>query len=260
MDNDFDNAAIDYDRAFTHSSIGKAQRRRVYDFLSRILKQRQPGKILEVNCGTGEDAIWLANQGFDLTATDISQAMIAMAKAKSDKPNPVFLQADINDLPAPFLGEKFDLIFSNFGGLNCLSEVRLELFFKNASELLTDNGQLVLVIMPKNTKWEQFYFLAKANFKQVFRRKKDSAIAHVDGKNVITYYYNPKQAAKMAGRYFDCKQFNPVGFFIPPSYLEPFFGKRPKLMSFLDKLENTVKNSSFLARHADHYFIHLAKR
>lgn len=260
MANDFDNAAIYYDAVFTHSSIGKAQRKRVYGFLSDILKQRQPNKILEVNCGTGEDAIWLAEQGFDLTATDISEAMIAVAKAKSGKHNPVFLQADINDLPQPFYGEKFDLIFSNFGGLNCLSEIRLELFFKNASELLTDKGQLVLVIMPKNTKWEQLYFLAKANFRQMFRRKKNSAIAHVDGKNVMTYYYNPKQAARMAQRYFECRQYKPVGFFIPPSYLEPFFGKRPKLISLLDRLENTVKNSSFLARHADHYFIHLAKR
>ena len=260
MGNDFDKAAENYDTAFTHSVIGKAQRRRVYEFLSEILKKHQPKKILEINCGTGEDALWLAKQGFEVTATDISETMVQVAKSKNNSQNPVFLQADINELHQHFDGQQFDLIFSNFGGLNCLSEIRLELFFKNASQLLSENGHLVLVIMPRNTKWEQFYFLAKADFKNIFRRKKHSAIAHVDGQNVITYYYNPKETVHLADSYFDMKTLGPVGFFIPPSYLEPFFSKRPRLTAVLDKMETAAKNWPSLARHSDHYCINFRKK
>jgi len=260
MTTDFDAAAAGYDATFTHSVIGKAQRKSVYGLLSDALHESPAQKILEINCGTGEDAIWLAQQGFEVVASDISEAMIGVAKSKSDANNPVFRQADINALSQNFEGEQFDLIFSNFGGLNCVSSVRLELFFKHASELLTENGRLLLVIMPKNTKWEQLYFLAKADFKNVFRRKRNSATANVDGQKVLTYYYNPTETAHLAQRYFAVEKISPIGFFVPPSYLEPFFSKHPTLFSVLDALESAVKNWSFLSKHADHYFINLRKR
>jgi len=154
----------------------------------------------------------------------------------------------------------FDLIFSNFGGLNCLSPIRLELFFKNASELLSENGQLVLVIMPRDTKWEQSYFLAKADFRNVFRRKKNSVIANVEGQKVLTYYYNPKETQAMACDYFDTDKISPIGFFVPPSYLEPFFSTRSKLFGVLETFESRIKDWSFLAKHSDHYFMYLRKR
>lgn len=260
MTTDFDAAAAGYDTSFTHAVIGKAQRKRVYKLLADVLQKSAPQKILEVNCGTGEDAIWLAEQGFDVVATDLSEKMIGVAQNKSDMANPVFKTLDINELPKHFQGEKFDLIFSNFGGLNCLSPIRLELFFKNASDLLTPNGRLALIIMPKNTKWEQAYFLAKGDSKNAFRRNKNSAIANVDGQNVLTFYYNPNETAALAHPYFDAVQTNPIGFFLPPSYLEPFFSKHPNLFSILDTFESGVTHLSFLARHADHYFIDLRKR
>ena len=41
-----------------------------------------PGKALEIGCGTGTNAIWLAKQGFDVTGLDLSEAAIAQARAK----------------------------------------------------------------------------------------------------------------------------------------------------------------------------------
>jgi ubiquinone/menaquinone biosynthesis C-methylase UbiE len=225
-----------------------------------LLSKNNISNILEINCGTGEDAIWLAKQGFNVTATDISEKMISIAKTKESQDNITFTQADINDLLVYFPTQKFDLIFSNFGGLNCLSEIQMELFFKNASQLLTEKGKLALVIMPRNTLWEQAYFLIKGNFKSVFRRKKDSVIANVDGEKVITYYYNPKETLTLADYYFDLKQQNPIGFFIPPSYLEPFFKNKPRLISLLNTLEKKIATYRFLAKHADHYLIAFEKK
>jgi DNA topoisomerase-1 len=41
--------------------------------------------------------------------------------------------------------------------------------------------------MPKNTLWEQLFFIMKLDFKNAFRRRKKNAIANVDGKKVTTY-------------------------------------------------------------------------
>lgn len=256
----FDIAAPTYDETFTNTVIGKLQRHLVYEHVSEILKENQPKTILEINCGTGEDAIWLAKQNYTVTATDISETMLSVAKNKFQSNNLNFKQADINQLPNSFSEEKFDLLFSNFGGLNCLSKSELERFLKNASELLTENGQLVLVIMPKNTLWEQLYFLVKGNFKAIFRRKKEMVIANVDGESIKTFYHNPKEVVHLTSDAFQLKQLKPVGFFIPPSYLEPFFRNKPGLVSVVKSLENIVKNKSFLSKYADHYLIVLQKK
>ena len=259
MNASFDTAASTYDTTFTNTVIGKLQRGLVYEHLSEIIKT-QPKKILEINCGTGEDAIWLAKQNHNVTATDISEKMILVANRKIFISNLHFKQADINTISEQFVNEKFDMIFSNFGGLNCLPKEQLQHFLKNATDLLSEKGQLILVIMPKNTLWEQFYFLTKVNFKAMFRRKKQSIIANVEGKKVKTYYHNPKELINLASTNFEVKQLKPIGFFIPPSYLEPFFKNKPKLISALNSLEKKIKNQSVLSKYADHYFIVLQKK
>ena len=100
MTESFDISAPLYDDVFTNSHIGKLQRKLVYSFLKKNLPKNQNLEILEINCGTGHDAIWLANQGHQIIATDISSEMISVAKAKIT-PNhnqPTFQQLDINVL------------------------------------------------------------------------------------------------------------------------------------------------------------------
>ena len=45
----------------------------------------RPCKALEIGCGTGTDTIWLAQQGFDVTAVDISGEAIQRAEQKAAK-------------------------------------------------------------------------------------------------------------------------------------------------------------------------------
>ena len=255
MEASFDKAAAYYDQAFTNTDIGKMQRALVYAQLSKHLTSVQ--NILEINCGTGEDAIWFAKQNFKITATDISAKMIEISKSKA---NLNFKVADINSITKTFEGSTFDLLFSNFGGLNCLSTTELENFFTNIDSILSEKGKLALVIMPKNTLWERFYFLAKAQFKNISRRKKESVIARVDGENVTTYYYNPKDIVNLAKANFETIAIKPIGFFIPPSYLDGFFKNKKGFLGFLNRMEQGIKNISWLSKYADHYLIILQKR
>jgi ubiquinone/menaquinone biosynthesis C-methylase UbiE len=260
MKADFDKAAPNYDTTFTNSVIGKLQRDLVYHQFSKVINEHNPKTILEINCGTGEDAIWLAEQKIEVMATDISSTMIEIAKSKSVLENLTFIQTDINQIDNDFSAKNFDLIFSNFGGLNCLSLSEMSAFLKNSAQILSPKGHLVLVIMPKSTLWELCYFLFKLDFKNAFRRKKKYAIANVNGEKVTTYYYNPKDIVNLANTNFVVKQINPIGFFVPPSYLEPFFKNKPKMISDLSELEQKIKNRSWLSKYADHYIIVLEKK
>src|SRR5690606_13390251 len=42
----------------------------------------KPSRCLEIGAGTGTNALWLAEQGFDVTATDVSPRAVAKAEAK----------------------------------------------------------------------------------------------------------------------------------------------------------------------------------
>lgn len=258
MKADFDSAAQNYDSDFTFSEIGKIQRNLVYYQLQKQLKNTK--KILEINCGTGEDAIWFAKQNFEVKATDISEKMIAIANSKANLENLNFSVLDINNISSENM--EFDMVFSNFGGLNCLTNIEMQKFFQSASKVLSEKGKISLVIMPKNCLWEQFYFVLKFDFKNAFRRKKEVAFANVDGKKVATYYYNPKEIVNLCQATFEILEVKPIGFFIPPSYLEPFFANKKKVLKGLAFLENRIriKNWSFLSKYADHYIITLQKK
>ena len=254
----FDKAATTYDESFTNTAIGKFQRNAVYEIVLNHIKNTKT--ILEINCGTGEDAIWLAKQGIEITATDISIEMIAVAKSKTNLENLTFLQANCISVSEQFSNKKFDLLFSNFGGLNCLTKKELEKFLNNTSQILSEKGKMILVIMPKNTLWEKAYFILKGKFKTAYRRKKNVAIANVDGEKVSTYYFNPKDVVNLSKTNFELIETKPIGFFIPPSYLEPFFKNKKSFLNILNCLESKIKNWSFLSKYADHYLIVLQKK
>ena len=77
----FDAFAGDYDHDFTHSTLGQLLRPRVW---AKLAEHFHPGDhVLELACGTGEDAVWLAKQGIRVTATDGSAGMVREAKAKA---------------------------------------------------------------------------------------------------------------------------------------------------------------------------------
>lgn len=257
MTNYFDIHAQNYDAIFTHSNIGKAQRNRVYFFLSEIIKE-QNLNILEVNCGTGEDAHYLSQKGHRVLATDISSEMILQAKKKH--PAIQFKTLDVTKFPSEILEKKFDVIFSNFGGLNCLSKNQLKEFLDISETLLTPNGKIVLVIMPKKTIWERLYFLLKFQPKKAFRRNTNASIpANVEEIQVPTWYYNPKDVVTLAKEKLSTTAIRPIGIAIPPSYLEPFFRKRKWFLSILTTIESWFSNA-FWAKYADHYLITFHKK
>ncbi len=263
MTESFDISAPFYDDVFTNSHIGKLQRKLVHDFLSNTFAENKNLDILEINCGTGHDALWLANQGHRVIATDISSEMIKVANTKvlSISNQPEFCQLDINRLEETHFNTSFDLIFSDFGGLNCLSPLQLESFFVSAKKKLKPKGRIIGVIMPKHCIIENLYFLTKGNPKKAYRRNTNNVVqANVDGNHVNTWYYNPDAIIKMANNFFTIDRISPIGLCIPPSYLEDFFKKKLRFLKILQTLDTIFKRFSFLSKYSDHYIISLTKR
>lgn len=260
----FDHIAQNYDTSFTYTAVGMAQRKIVWDYLEKILPNEKSLHILELNCGTGEDAIWLAQYNVQLTATDISEKMIAIATEKvatNHKQQAVqTTRMNIMDMNAALNGKKFDIIFSNFGGLNCLSKQEMKTVLQEKiPSILTPNGRIIFVLMTSFCLWETLFFFFKLKWNKAFRRlSKKPLIANLGNNATIkTWYYSPKWIKKNKLNTMKTVAVKPVGFFIPPSYLNNIFTKRPKWFSFLQKAEKKITNKKWLARASDHFLIDL---
>jgi len=262
MQQAFDTIAEKYDASFTHSIIGKEQRQIVWGYLEKTLLNHKNLNILELNCGTGEDALWFAKKGHKVLATDISEKMLEIAEQKiiTAGLNSIVqtLQIDIKNIIDFQLKEKFDLIFSNFGGMNCMSFEEMEKLTSEVKKLLKPGGQLIMVVMPAFCLWETIYFVLKLNFRNAFRRlSKKGAIIKFNGIELKTFYFSPRIIKKLFKQDFEVITIKPIGFFIPPSYLEKFISSRQKMINTLKKLEKTVSGFSFFASSSDHFLIHL---
>jgi SAM-dependent methyltransferase len=265
----FDVVADQYDQEFTHTSVGHLQRQQVYYQLKKILEQHKIQQVLELNCGTGEDAIWLAERGLNVHATDIAPKMVEVARQKGerlfrDQQNTgtiTYQTLDSNRLSDLSDEIKYDLIFSNFGGLNCLSAEQLQQFSAECAKKLAHGGLVIAVVMSNFCWWETLYFLLKRNWKQAWRRRSKTAIAApLDEHTTIdTWYYSPAGFNSLFSPHFSTQCTIPIGFWLPPSYLDPFFANKQYLLSLMNGLENRSSRFSSLAGGADHFLLVLKK-
>ena len=93
----------------------------------------------------------------------------------------------------------YDLIFSNFAGLNCTGE--LDRVLRSFAPLLKPGGQVSLVILPGFCLWETL-MLFRGKFRTAFRRLlsgRRGARSHVEGHYFRCWYYSPSYVIRNLG-------------------------------------------------------------
>jgi SAM-dependent methyltransferase len=260
----FDEVAKTYDQTFTDTKIGRLLRNIVWEYLDKVLPDSGSLNILELNCGTCEDAIYLASKGHKVLATDISEQMIDVARKKVEENrlgNNVEVRiCDARKLSDCGLQQGYDLVFSNFGGLNCLNREELKQLSSDLDHLIKPQGRFIAVIMPRFCVIESLYFLLKGKRSEIFRRNTNNSIlANVDGMDVETWYYSPRKFVDIFSNHLKMVNSKPIGITIPPSYLEPLFDNKQGFLNFLSSCENILNNVSMLAACSDHFLIDLLK-
>ena len=249
----FNQVAAQYDLQFTNTTIGRLQRGRIWKYLDATFAGKTLD-ILELNCGTGEDALFFARQGHKVLATDDSFAMLENAKAKLKLNNqPLSLTFQRLDLRNPsYLSQKFDLIFSNFGGVNCLSPTEVKNLAEFTSGQLKRGGHCIFVIMPQSTVMAKWYRRMKGQEEIYNQRKNPNGITvKLGDRHVQTYFYNSETMIQYLDKLDLVTAFS-VGLI--PSYFNK--SKYLKILISIDHLFSIFKlNPNF----SDHYLIHFSK-
>lgn len=243
-----------FDAYYRPSPIVQYKRKRVRQCLMQFLKPHS--NILELNAGTGEDALWLAENGHNLLATDASEGMLRHLQTKVAGQKNIQVQVlDFNDIDL-LRPQTFDAIFSNFGGLNCTPH--LDKILQKISELLNPGGIIILTIMPPNCMWEWFSVF-KLNFNHAFRRwSKGGTPAHIEGVHFTTYYYKPSFVKKHAGSLKHVHT-EALCLAVPPEYLRRLAVSYPRFFRITQKAEAIIKSWPLLRNWGDYYVIVLRK-
>ncbi len=259
----FDAVAANYDASFTDTPIGRAQRARVWRSLTRLLAGAGPRSLLELNCGTGVDALWLAQQGHTVQATDISSAMVAKTQERvirsglAERVRTTCIDTLAID-PTTF-PEPFDLVFSNFGGLNCIAgEALVAWSLEVLPQLLRPGGSMVAVIMPRHCLWEGLYFTLRGQQRRPFRRDQGPLAAQLgEGAQVRTWYHDSAWLARALAARFELRRRHPIGIALPPSYFHGHRLAQPAALRLWQGLEQLLGGQAILADWSDHYLIQL---
>ncbi len=99
-----------------------------------------PGRVLDVGCGEGADAIWLAKNGWAVTALEYSAVALARAQAQAGDEPITWVHSGIID--APLAAESFDLVSVHYPGLRRTETAEGE---RALLQLVAPGGRLLAV-------------------------------------------------------------------------------------------------------------------
>jgi SAM-dependent methyltransferase len=249
----FDVIAPIFDQRFSSWRSVAAQRRAV----RRVLLREFPhhGNILEIGGGTGEDAAFLASQGYRVLLTDPSPAMVALAKHKL---SPLGAQAEVatgeefEQFAAHHLstrGSLFDGAFSNFAPLNCVLD--LGPVARGLAQLLKPGAPAMLVLFGTFCPGEMMTEVLQGRPDQALRRCKRGPLSARLAKHEFSILYHRRAAVKHAfAPWFVLEKRFGIGVTVPPSAAEPWISHQPRLLGAMELFDRLVSRP--LAFSGDH--------
>ncbi|HEU4559975.1 MAG TPA: methyltransferase domain-containing protein [Longimicrobium sp.] len=261
----FDGMAGGYDAGFTDTSLGRICRQAVWRRLDA--RFAAGARVLELGCGTGEDAVHLARRGVQVLATDGAPAMVDAARRKAREHGMAdriaFGEMTLesfaagSSVEAASLDEHgpFDGAFSNFGALNCVTEMGS--VARALAARLGPGAPVVLTLMGPLCPWEWLWFLAHGQPGRAFRRLRPGGARW---RGVTVRYPGIRAARKAFAPWFRPLRVSSVGALVPPPYAEAWARRHGRLVARLNGWERRMEARFPLPWLADHYVLELERR
>lgn len=230
-----------------YDAIAREYDRQIEDdeWMRRILWHRymeifRPGRhVLDVGCGTGADAVFLARHGVRVTGIDISSAMLEEARSRaalaglSDMVQVIL--ADIEDLSS-FQEGMFDGIISAFAALNTLPS--LSHFAADSARLLVPHGRMILHLLNRSSIWEWVGLATRGRWAEAFQLGRHRERTFILGGQPVRHYL-PRADEAFARDFSACFrlcELRGLGIARPPHPIPGFPDELVALADWLDAL------------------------
>ena len=254
----FNRQSLVFDEHYGHDNLIAYKRKRVRDHILSFLKNDD--RLLELNCGTGEDALYFSRKGFHVHATDASAGMMQQLRSKLNNERSKNISCEecsFTTLEELNYKGPFDHIYSNFGGLNCTS--KLDKVLHSFDDLLKPGGHVTLVIINRFCLWETS-LLFRGKFREATRRffSNGGREAHIENTWFRCWYYSPSDVISNLPS-FHLVSLEGLCTLVPPSYMKDFDEKHPRIYRYLVKKESAWKHKWFWRNVGDYFIITLQK-
>jgi ubiquinone/menaquinone biosynthesis C-methylase UbiE len=255
-----DSIAADYDDLFNASDAGTHMRERVQQ---RLLHLYGPGQhILEINCGTGTDAVVLGSAGIRVHATDVSHQMVRIASEKVAARNLTgVVTTEVVDADHLELlnGPLFDGAFSNFDGLNHVEDLARTMH--QLARLVKPGGRVLCVLLNTVCLWEVCYFVAKLQPGRAWRRtvhraEELSAGVHKMGLHLFT----PRQFQRIVQGDFLIARIRALGLLLPPAGFPAVYERFNGVIGKLKPLDEALSLMYPFLLLGDHFMVEMERR
>lgn len=239
----FDAIAPVFDSRFGDWRSVAVQRRAVRAALLRAFPAR--GHILELGGGTGEDATFLAELGFDMLLTDPSPAMVSQAKTKLaplGARTEIVAGEEMEDFSARYLstgGAMFDGAFSNFAPLNCVAD--LGPVARGLARLLKPGAPAMLVLFGTFCPGEMVTEVLRGRPHLALRRcARGEASARLAKCEFHIVYHRRAAMLRAFAPWFVLEKRLGIGVTVPPSAAEPWISRQSRLLAAMERLDHVL--------------------
>jgi SAM-dependent methyltransferase len=267
---EFSRASPFYDADLHANPIARWARRRSLQVLARSYTAGD--RVLEIGCGSGEEAICLAQRGVAVVATDAALGMIEVLRAKmaaasesSGWPKlitPLVLPAGrLAELAADGLAGGFDGAYSSFGPLNC--EPSLEPVVDALAQMVRPGGPVVISMINRYCAWETAWYMLAGSPQIAFRRWSGQASATVRAEwaegRIRVYYWTPGEVEDVFYPHFRIVRRMGLPWLLPPFYLHHLVRRVPRLMNVLARVDRRYAATWPTYHFGDHFLLEMMR-
>jgi SAM-dependent methyltransferase len=257
----FDSVAADYDGARGNNDLIQDMRTEMWRWLGDTFV---PGeRLIDLGCGTGLDAIHLAELGYRVTATDWSPLMVqrtadrAAASGLTSRVSAVNVGA--HELARLQEAAGYDGAYSNLGPLNCVPD--LYSVSRELAGLLKPGGRLLFTVIGRYCPWEVAHYLRQGKWARAKVRFTRGVVpVGMNGRTIWTRYYSPGQFYKAFAQDFMLEHVRGLCVFAPPPYLTWLRDKHRRMYQRLWQIDRRVSAWPFIRAMGDHFLIAMRKR
>jgi ubiquinone/menaquinone biosynthesis C-methylase UbiE len=233
----FDLLAADYDRTWTNSGAGRLQRNAVWRNMLPLF--RSGDTVLDLGCGTGEDAQQLVHTGVRVYAIDASTEMVRIARSRG-------VNAEVGNIEEiQHLDGAFNGVISDFGALNCVED--LSPLRRPLARLVLRGGYLVICLMGRFCLLETIHFLLRLQFRKAARRWPGRTYA--ERLRLKTFYPGAGHVKRVLSPEFRLINRIGIGLAVPPSYIGGF---TPTSLDVRNRIDEYIAAWPCMRSMADH--------
>jgi len=257
----FDSVAADYDGPRGNNALIQDMRNEMWRSLDAAFAQSS--RLIDLGCGTGLDAVRMAQLGHCVTATDWSPQMVERTRDRAAREH-VTHAVEARAVGAHELhrieGEQvFDGAYSNLGALNCVPE--LSVVARECARLLKPGGTLVFTVIGRVCPWEIAYFLSQGRWTRVKVRYARAFVpVGMNNHTIWTRYYQPREFYRAFRQHFTLAHYRGLCVFAPPPYLTWMREQHATAYDRLWRLDRRVSRWPLLRAMGDHFLMVMKKR